>query len=202
MPTEPTMMVALAVNIGNLGPMSPARRPMADLVQTLDAAFRGRAERVRVLDFFGHTGNFLVAGVDRPADVAQTLGRLLGTPCALIPIAALAQATAAAQALPPLAKQPGYRWTPGVVFHVTGSASSAPPKDAPIAKLQRFDEVTILALKRDVEDTRGRLDKPRRGGGWGAVSSAVGKQVGGIWTARSTATLDGVLMRLEVAPSA
>jgi hypothetical protein len=49
-----TMMVALAVNIGNLGPRSPARRPMADLVQTLDAAFRGQgqAERVRVFDFF------------------------------------------------------------------------------------------------------------------------------------------------------
>lgn len=196
------MMVALAVNIGNLGPMSPARRPMADLVRTLDAAFRGQAGRVRVLDFFGHTGNFLVEGVDRPADVAQTLGRLLGTPCALVPIARVAEAAAAAQALPPPPKEPGYRWTPGVVFHVTGPASSAPPKDTRVAKLQRLDQATILELKRDVEDSRGRLDKTRRGGGWGAVSSAVGKQVGGVWTARSTATLDGVLMRLEVAPSA
>ena len=196
------MMVALAVNIGNLGPMSPARRPMADLVRTLDAAFHGRGGRIRVVDFFAHTGNFLVDAVDRPGHVAQTLGRLLGTPCALVPVARVARAIAAAQALPQPAKETGHRWTPGVVFHVTGSASAIPLKDTPVARLRRLDETTILALKRDVEDARGRLDKKRRGGGWGAVSSAVGGQVGGVWTARSASTLDGVLMRLEVASSA
>ncbi len=202
MPTEPMMMVALAVNIGNLGPVSPARRPMAELTRTLDTALRARGGRARVLDFFGHTGNFLVEGADRPADVARTLGRLLGTPCALLPIARVAHATAAVQAFPPPAKEPGQRWTPGVVFHVNGLASSAEPKDTHVARLQRLDDATVLAWKRDVEDPRGRLDKKRRGGGWGAVSSAVGRQVGGVWTARSAATLDGVLMRLEAAPSA
>jgi hypothetical protein len=139
--------------------MSPTRGPMADLVRTLDAAFGGRAGRVRVLDFFGNTGNFLVDGADRPDEVAQTLGRLLGTPCALVPIGRVAQATAAAQAVAPPAKEPGQRWTPGVVFHVTGVALSAPPKDIHVARLQRLDETTILAWKRDVEDSRGRLDK-------------------------------------------
>jgi hypothetical protein len=197
MPTERTMMVALAVNIGNLGPMSPARRPMADLVRTLDAAFRARSGRVCVRDFFGHTGNFLVEGADRPAEVAQTLGRLLGTPCALVPIARVAEATAAAQAAAPSIKEPGQRWTPGVVFHVNGLASSAQLKDTHVARFQRLDDATILAWKRDVEDSRGRLDKRRRGGSWGAVSSAVGRQLGGVWTARSATTLEGVLMRLE-----
>ncbi|MBI3321642.1 MAG: hypothetical protein HYZ91_05185 [Candidatus Omnitrophica bacterium] len=119
-----------------------------------------------------------------------------------MPIARVAQATAAAQALPTPAKEPGQRWTPGVVFHVNGLASSGQPKDTHVARFQRFDDATILAWKRDVEDSRGRLDKKRRGGGWGAVSSAIGRQVGGVWTARSATTLDGVLMRLEEAPSA
>jgi len=202
MPTEPTMMVALAVNIGNLGPMSPARRPMADLVRALDAGFRARSGRVHVLDFFGHTGNFLVEVADRPGEVAQILGRLLGTACALVPIARVAQATAAAQAAPPPVKEAGQRWTPGVVFHVNGLASSAEPKDTHVARFQRLDDATILAWKRDVEDSRCRLDKRRRGGGWGAVSSAVGRQVGGLWTARSATTLDGVLMRIEETPCA
>ena len=202
MPTEQTMMVAFAVNIGNLGPMSPARRPMAELVRTLDAALRAQGGRARVLDFFGHTGNFIVGGAERSADAAQTLGRLLGTPCALVPIARVARATAAAQSLPPPAKEPGQRWTPGVAFHVTGRPSTAQPKDMRIARFQRLDDATILAWKRDVEDTPGRLDKKRRGGGWGAVSSAVGSQLGGVWTARSTRTLDGVLTRLEEAPNA
>jgi len=175
---------------------------MADLVRTLDAAFRARSGRVRVLDFFGHTGNFLVEGADRPGEVAQTLGRLLGTPCALVPIARVAEATAAARAAPPLGEEPGQRWTAGVVFHVHGLASSGEPIDTHVARLQRFDDATILAWKRDVEDSRGRLDKKRRGGGWGAVSSAVGRQVGGVWTARSATTLNGVLMRLEEAPCA
>jgi hypothetical protein len=200
MPTKPTMMVALAVNIGNLGPMSPARRPMAELVRILDAALRARSGRVRVLDFFGHTGNFLVEGADRSAEVAQNLGRLLGTPCALVPIARVAEATAAAQAAAPPIKEAGQRWTPGVVFHVNGVTSSVELKDTHVARFQRLDDVTILAWKREVEDSRGRLDKKRRGGGWGAVSSSVARQLGGVWTARSATTLDGVLMRLEESP--
>ena len=89
-----------------------------------------------------------------------------------------------------------------MVFHVNGLASSAEPKDTHVARFQRLADATILAWKRDVEDSRGRLDKNRRRGGWGAVSSAVGRQVGGVWTARSATTLDGVLMRLEETPDA
>jgi hypothetical protein len=59
-------MVTLAVNIGNLGPTAPARRPMGELVRDLDAAFRGFADRVRVLDFFAHRATSLSnASADR-----------------------------------------------------------------------------------------------------------------------------------------
>jgi hypothetical protein len=114
-----------------------------------------------------------------------------------LPIAQIARSTAAVQALSLPARQFGQRWTPGVVFHVTGPPSSAAPTDTHRARFQRLDDATILAWKRDQEDNRGRLDKKRRGGGWGTVSSAVAQQLGGILTARSTSTLDGVLMRFE-----
>src|SRR6266481_1778958 len=109
------MVVALAVNIGNLGPTSPARRPMADLVRDLEGTFRARGGRVRVLAFFGHTENFLLECAERPADVAHALGRLLGTPCAIVPVASIAESAAVVQALPPPAMELGQRWTPGVV---------------------------------------------------------------------------------------
>ncbi len=196
------MVVALAVNIGNLAPPSPACRPMADLVRDLEATFRARGSRVRVLGFLGHTGNLLLECAERPVDVAHALGRLLGTPCAIVPVARIAKSAAAVQALPPPAKELGQRWTPGVVFHVNGLSSSGAAKETHGARFHRLDDSTILAWKRDLENSAGRLDKRQRGGGWGAVSSAVGRQLGGIWTARSASTLEGVLTRLEEISSA
>ena len=124
-------------------------------------------------------------------DVAHALGRLLGTPCTIVPVVRIAESAAAAQALLPPAKEIGQRWTPGVVFHVNGlydSIASTTPRSS------HGSEIGGIPA--------GRLDKRRRGGGWGAVSSAVGRQLGGVWTARSASTLEGVLMRLEEIPSA
>jgi hypothetical protein len=191
------MMVALAVNIGNLGRAPAPRYPMAELVQNLQATFRAQGGRVQVLDFFGHTGNFLLESDDHAGDIAVAFSRLLRTPCAVLPIARVAEASAAVQALSPPAKESGLRWTPGAAFHVSGSRSSATPAQTRGACFQRMDDLTILAWKRDQEDARGRLDKRRRGGGWGAVSATVARQLGGVWTARSASTLDGVLVRAE-----
>jgi hypothetical protein len=90
-----TMAVALAVNMGNLGHASPARRPIADLVRDLDATIRARGGCIRLLDFSGHTGDFLLKGADRPADVAQAVSPLRGTPCAVVPVAPVADSSAA-----------------------------------------------------------------------------------------------------------
>ena len=191
------LLVGFAVNMGNLGRAPSPRFPMAELVRDLDTTFRAQGRRIRVLDFFGHTGNFLLESAAQPIHVGEALGRLLRTPCAVVPIGKVASCAAAVQKLPPPRAEPAQRWTPGVVFHVCGASLSAVSADTCGARFQRMDDCTILAWKRDQEDSRGRLDKKRRRGGWGAVSSAVAQQLGGTWTARSASTLDGVLMRIE-----
>ena len=194
-----TMMVAFAVSIGNLGTGSPERRPMADLVRYLDAALRVQGGRIRVLEFFRQMGNFILECEAQTPNLARALRLFLGTPCVIVSVARIAGSSAAVQALPAPAKERGQRWSPGVVFHVNGFSSSAPVKDTHGARFHPSDDSTILAWKRDLEDSRGRLDKKRRGGGWGAASSAVGRQIGGVWTARSASTLDGVLVRIDEA---
>jgi len=200
--TALTIKVAFAVNVGNLGPAMPVRRPMAELVDDLNLSLRASGKRLRVFDFFGHTGNFLLECGEHPNEAADVIGRLLRTPCTVIAVDRVAACAAAARVLPQPSAETGLRWTPGVAFRVTGPSSPAEPCSSRVAHLQQFDSLTILAWKRDLEDSPGRLDRRRRGGGWGAVSSLVARQLGGVWTARSVTTLKGILMRAEEPPVA
>jgi hypothetical protein len=195
-PTELKIMVAFAVNIGNLGLTMTPRPPMADLVDDLNTALHCR-KRLRVLDFFGHTGNFLLECGVAPGEAAEIIGRLLRTPCTVMSVDRVADCAATACALPRPPAEAGRRWTPGVVFRVSGRSSSTAPTSTRVACLQRLDDFTVLAWKRDQEESPGRLDRRRRGGGWGAMSSTVARQLGGVWTGRSLTTLEGVLMRAE-----
>jgi hypothetical protein len=54
----------------------------------------------------------------------------------------------------------------------------------PEAALRRFNHRIVLVHKFDVLEGN-RLDRTRRRGGWGHLSAAVARQVGGRWTARS-----------------
>jgi hypothetical protein len=193
-------MIAFAVNIGNLGPAGSQRFPMAQLLQDLNAAFRARCGPMRLLDFFAQTGNFVLECSPTSEDAAERLARLLGTPCVVVPVDLVRRAAAAAQSAPPPAPEPATRWTPGVVFRVSGPAPPTAAWTTRTACFQPLNTRAVLAWKRDHLNHRGRLDSARRAGGWGAVSSAVARRVGGVWTARSVSTLDGILMRAEMAP--
>lgn len=193
--TPSIIVVAFAVNVGNLSPIMPMRRPMAELVDDLNLSLRASGQRMRVLDFFGHTGNFLLECGEQLNGAAQAIGRLLRTPC--VTVDHVTACVAAVRTVPQPPAEAGLRWTPGVAFRITGPASSAQPTARRVAHLQPFDALTILAWKRDLEDSPGRLDRHRRAGGWGAVSSVIARQLGGVWTARSVTTLEGVLMRAK-----
>ena len=196
-PTELKIMVAFAVNIGNLGLTMTPRPPMADLVDDLNTTLHACCKRLRVLDFFGHTGNFLLECGDHPSEAAEIIGRLLRTSCTVMLVDRVAACAATARALPRPPAEAGHRWTPGVVFRVSGRSSSTALTSTRVACLQRLDNLTVLAWKRDQEESPGRLDHRRRGGGWGAVSTTIARQLGGVWTGRSVTTLEGVLVRAE-----
>lgn len=194
-------MIAFAVNIGNLGRAGRPRFVMAEWADGLNATLRSQGDGLRVLDFFGHTGNFVVASDLAPDSIAARLASLLHTPCAIVALETVKQCAEAARAIAPPPIAAGTRWTPGAVFRVSAAASFGDLPSSPNAVFRRHSSGAILAWKRDQLDGRGRLDKARRAGGWGAVSSTIARHVGGIWTARSISTLGGIVERAE-APAA
>jgi hypothetical protein len=174
---------------------------MAEWVDGLNATLRAESGGLRVLDFFGHTGNFVVASDLAPDSAAARLASLLHTPCAIVGLETVRQCAQALRATAPPPTEAGTRWTPGAVFPVSASASFGELPTSPNAVFRPHGSGAILAWKRDQLDDRGRLDKARRAGGWGAVASTIARHVGGIWTARSISTLDGIVERAE-APAA
>lgn len=193
------IMIAFAVNIGNLGPAGSQRFPMAQLHQDLNTALQARCEPMCLLDFFAQTGNFVLECSMAADYAAERLARLLGTSCVVMAVDLVSSATTAACTAAPPAPEPKTRWTPGVVFRVSGSARETAAWTTQTACFRPRNDFAVLAWKRDQLTARGRRDSTRRAGGWGAVSSAVGRRVGGVWTARSVSMLDGILMRAEMA---
>lgn len=152
------------------------------------------AEVLPLVAWYGATGNLALAAGER-VDVAERLAEITGTAWAVIPAGDLAAALGALEAQPAPRVPGGIRATPGLAFAVE-PARPGPIRSIPEAALWRLNDRIVLVHKFDVlaDD---RLDRARRRGGWGQVSAAVARQVGGRWTARSRRPLAGLQARAE-----
>jgi hypothetical protein len=186
-------LIAFAVNIGNIGRASFRPALMDDWLQELNGRLRG--DPVRFVDYFGHTGNFVVDCREGSGYAARRLSQLLDAPCVAISTGTLKKCIDTVERLPCPPAESGVRWTPGALFLVAGSVNGKSLESVPRAVFRRIDDTAVAAWKRDVVTAAGRLDRGRRLGGWGALSQAVGRQLGGVWTARSLSTLRGALNR-------
>jgi hypothetical protein len=153
------------------------------------------AAALPLIAWYGATGNLaLVAGDD--VDVAQRLAEITGTAWAVIPAQDLVAALEALEAQPAPRVPAGIRPTPGLAFAFEpaqpGLISSIPE----VAALRQLNDRIVLVHKLDVLEGN-RLDRARRRGGWGRISAAVARQVGGRWTARSRRPLTGLQARAE-----
>jgi hypothetical protein len=152
------------------------------------------AEVLPLIAWYGATGNFALA-VEEPAGVAQRLAEITGTAWAVIPAQDLAAALGALEAQPAPRVPAGIRPTPGLAFAVE-PARPGLICSIPEAELRQFNDRIVLVHKFDVLEGN-RLDRARRRGGWGRVSTAVARQVGGRWTARSRRPLAALQARAE-----
>lgn len=100
-------MIAFAVNVGNLGRTGRPRFVMQEWVDGLNETFRARGVRLRVLDFLGHTGNFVLASELDRGHTAEQLASLLHTPCAVMSLDGVKRCFDAVNALPPPEPEPG-----------------------------------------------------------------------------------------------
>ncbi len=186
-------LIAFAVNIGNIGRASFRPVLMDGWLHELNGRLRG--DSVRFIDYFGHTGNFVVDCREGSGYAARRLSELLDTPCVAISTGALKKCIDTVERLPCPPTESGIRWTPGALFLVAGFANGESLESVHRAAFRRIGDTVVAAWKRDVVTAAGRLDRGRRLGGWGALSQAVGRQLGGVWTARSLSTLRGALNR-------
>jgi hypothetical protein len=153
------------------------------------------SEELPLVASYSSTGNVAVedGNVD---EIRRVLERVTGTAWAVVSARHLDDGLHALSALPaPKPTQPeGERATAGLAFAVNPAREGA-LESTTRAMLRRLDVDMVAVWKLDVLNGS-RLDRDRRRGGWGAVSTDIGRQIGGRWTARSRRTLDGLRSRV------
>jgi hypothetical protein len=151
---------------------------------------------VRIIGFFGHTGNFLA---DSPStdlrEVAARFTGLVDTDWVVRSIGDVQAALTALADAPRPGAEKGIRWTPGVAFHGLDGIQYGQLSTTSRAVLWKICPHTVGVWKRDTLGAGETLDKDRRGGGWGHVSDDVEERLGGRWTARSRRTIDGLVRK-------
>jgi len=150
------------------------------------------ADALPVIDSYGHTGNVALEDGDMD-EVGAVLEALTGTTWAVIGMHQLNDALTTLAGLPTPPHAVNERPTPGLAFAVTPSSDRDVISNER-AHLHRISEGIVAVWKFDLLRA-GILNRDRRRGGWGAISTDIARQVQGRWTARSRRTLDGLRKR-------
>jgi hypothetical protein len=174
------VLFAFGVGLANFG-SGRDRRP-----REVAAAI---AEALPLIASYGHTGNVALEDGGR-IEIHTVLEAVTGMDWAIVDAKELDDALTALAGLPEPSHAPGERPTPGLAF-VVGAARGGNVGSNERAHLHRVSQNIIAVWKFDLV-REGKLDRDRRRGGWGAISSDVARQVGGRWTTRSRRTLDGI----------
>ena len=106
------------VGVGNLGHGRAPRRPMVKWVEILNRHLSHGHPSVRIVDFFGHTGNFLADSVSTDLEeVTARLKGLLETNWVVRPIDDVHVALTALADVSEPENEDGIRWTLGLAYH-------------------------------------------------------------------------------------
>ena len=177
----------------NLGRVTARREPMLTRILRMNSILSHRPADLRVLAFYGHTGNLIAQSSSLTTDaVGELLSAIDQTTWVAVEVDTLGRAIDTLDAMPFPLPQPGIRWTPGLAFAVTKPEAEA-IRSTSRGCFSSLGPTTVAAWKRDCLDSKDRLDRDRRGGGWGALSADLASQTKSRWTARSARTLKGAL---------
>jgi len=190
------IFLAFAVGIGNF---SSRRTSMQEGVRATNQKLALLNSKTRIANWYHGTGNFVVQASDNNRlAVADELSLALGTPCAILTVEELIAAVdITKKAISPLA-EPGFRWTRGIAFHVSGRPCTVTLQPTSHAVFFPINKHAVGAFKKDsLVEGKETLDKENRGGGWGAISADIAKATGGIWTSRSLERVEGTMAKAE-----
>jgi hypothetical protein len=187
------LYVAFGLNIGNLGRQSQ-RLPMNSWLGLFNKGFASRCARAEALDSFGHTGNFLIsAETERASNVAEWLSAISGRQWAVLRLDEVSRYLSRLKRLTLPTAPARTRYIPGLIFRIDAVVQITSVESTVRAQFKHLSDCVVAAWKLDRVTGAGGLDTKNRGGGWGAVALDLGRQVGGVWTARSARSVQGVV---------
>lgn len=197
-----TLFFAFGVDMGNLRKDVMPRARMQELIRSWNKQLAStESVSIEFLGFYRHTGNFLFEahGNDQLERVIKILAQTEALPVfAVFPkdefLSCLGLLRRAL--LQTLETQQERRWTPGLVMDVSPKGGIPPtPFVDEKAVFGAFGLPRIrVAWKGDILAKNGQtLDKTKREGGWGALSDRMKQAAGGIWTARSISSIEGLV---------
>lgn len=197
-----TLFFAFGVDMGNLRKDVMPRVRMQELIRSWNKQLVStESASLTFLEYYRHTGNFLfeARGNDQLEKVIKVLAQTEALPIfAVFPkdefLSCLGLLRRALLQTPEA--QPDRRWTPGLVMNVSPKGDIPPtPFSDEKAVFGAFGLPRIrVAWKGDILARNGRtLDKTKREGGWGALSDRMKQAAGGMWTARSISSIEGLV---------
>jgi hypothetical protein len=186
-------MIWLAFGLG-IGDFSSRRKKMKDYVDETNRRLSLLRTPTRVIDWHHSTGNFIVqTPKTNRFEISEELSLALGTSCAVLTINEVEHCLSVSDKAASPQAQPEIRWTKGIAFEVRGRPIATNPPSNPRAVFFQINNRALGVFKRDQVTDSDVLDKEDRRGGWGAISEDIAKAVGGKWTARSQARVQGLI---------
>jgi hypothetical protein len=182
---EDPLVVLFAFGVGLANFASGRDRQPREIVAAI-------ADALPLIASYGHTGNVALDDGD-VNEVRSVLEAATGRAWAVVGAQQLNDALTTLAALPTPPPAVDERPTPGIAFAVTRTGDGDVVSNER-AYLHRISEGIVAVWKLDLLRA-GTLDRDRRRGGWGAISTDIARQVRGQWTARSRRTLDGLRKR-------
>lgn len=197
-----TLFFAFGVDMGNLRKDVRPRARMEELIRSWNKQLASTENvSLEFLGFYRHTGNFLFEahGNDQVERIVKALAQTEALPVfAVFPkdefLSCLGLLRKALLQMP--RTPPGRRWTPGLVMDVSPKGGIPPtPFSDEKAGFSAFGLPRIrVAWKGDILAKNGQtLDRTKREGGWGALSDRMKQAAGGMWTARSISSIEGLV---------
>jgi hypothetical protein len=189
------LYLGFGVNVGNLGRRQPERESMGAWVKRLNQALENHRAGIRVIAHFAHTGNLVISSAFDVAVAAAMLSRIDKVIWVVVPATIVRESVERIREFGSPFPEPGVRWTPGIAFALSEPDLTVKLVPTRNGDFRPLSPSTVALWKRDLLTSRGILERSRRSGGWGALSTDLQIQAGGKWTSRSLRTIDGTLAR-------
>ena len=184
-------MIWLAISSG-IGEFSSRRKKMKVYVEETNRRLSLLRTPTKIIDWHS-AGNFIVQTPKANRfEISEELSLALGTSCAVLTIKEVEQCLSVSDKAAPPQDQTEVPWTKGIAFEVRGRPITTNPPSNPHAIFFPINTRALGVFKRDQHvhsDAQEKADQV----GWGTISDDISGAVGGKWTARSQARVQGLI---------